>query len=73
MARLRDWWQSSDSSVQIHRTLTFVWLAMVPVAIFTDLKTSIVFLVFVSIYANVVGHWSAWQSGIVEKKQDESP
>jgi len=34
-------------------------------------KNSIPFLVFVSIYANVAGHWSSWQATKVEVKQEE--
>jgi hypothetical protein len=37
----------------------WAWLAsFIPIAL-TDLKTSVPLLVFISIYANVVGHWSA--------------
>ena len=35
-------------------------------------KYSIPFLVFVSIYANVAGHWSSWQAVKVEVKQEEA-
>jgi hypothetical protein len=69
--RLREWWRSPESSVHVHRVLKWVWIGMVPVAILTSLKYSVPFLVGASIYANIVGHWSAEQAGIVERKQDE--
>lgn len=36
------------------------------------LQRSIAFLVFVSIYANVMGHWSSWQAARVEVRQDDA-
>jgi len=46
-------------------------MTMVPITLVTGLKSSIPFLVGVSIYANIVGHWSSWQAARVEVKQDE--
>lgn len=34
-------------------------------------RDSVPFLVGVSIYANIMGHWSSWQAARVEVKQDE--
>lgn len=34
-------------------------------------QTSILYLALVSIYANVAGHWAAWQASRVEVKQEE--
>jgi predicted negative regulator of RcsB-dependent stress response len=33
---------------------------------------NIKFLVFISVYAVVTGHWSSWQAARVEEKQDEA-
>lgn len=50
--------------------LTLIWVAASPfIVIF--LSESVPFLVFVSVYAVVTGHWSAWQAARVEVKQDE--
>ena len=50
--------------------LTILWfLAAFPICIF--LSSSIPFLVFISVYAVVTGHLSAWQAARVEVVQDE--
>lgn len=55
---------------KIHGWLTVIWLvASVPIIIF--LRDSVPALVFISVYANVVGHWSSFQAAKVEVKQDE--
>jgi hypothetical protein len=37
-------------------------LLFAPVVVTTELKKSIEFLVFISVYAVVVGHWSGWSA-----------
>lgn len=55
---------------RIHGCLTVLWfLAAVPICVF--LSTSVPFLVFISVYAVVTGHWSSWQAARVEVKQDD--
>jgi hypothetical protein len=34
-------------------------------------RDSLPFLVFVSVYANVAGHWSSWQASRIEVKAEE--
>lgn len=56
---------------QLHGWLTVVWfIAAVPICIY--LNDSVPFLVFISVYAVVTGHWSSWQAARVEEKQDEA-
>src|SRR4051812_40569287 len=51
--------------------LTVVWfVAAIPICIY--LYDSVPFLVFISVYAVVTGHWSSWQAARVEEKQDEA-
>lgn len=51
-----------------HAALTIAWLLFVaPVLLIEGWKTSISLLVFISIYANVAGHWSAWQAARAEE------
>lgn len=38
---------------------------------FSPIAASIPVLFFISVYANVVGHWSSYQAAKVEVKQDE--
>jgi hypothetical protein len=50
---------------KFHGWATIVWLALaIPICVF--LKQSVAFLVFVSVYAVVVAHWSSWQAARAE-------
>lgn len=54
----------------IHGWLTIIWFAAAfPIMLFWS--ENIQFLVFVSVYAVVTGHWSSWQAARVEEKQDQ--
>jgi hypothetical protein len=55
--------------VTLHGYLTLIWLAASPFIILF-LSDSVPFLVFISVYAVVTGHWSSWQAARVEVKQD---
>lgn len=51
-----------------HKWATITWFAAsIPICIL--LATSIPFLVFISVYAVVTGHWSSWQASRVETRQ----
>jgi hypothetical protein len=55
----------------LHAALTVGWLLFaVPVLVMPGWKESVALLVFISIYANVAGHFAAWQSTRTEEKQD---
>lgn len=57
-----------EAMQDFHKWATIVWFVLaLPICIF--LSSSIPFLVFISVYAVVTGHWSAWQSSRVESKQ----
>lgn len=65
-----EWFMSSEGMRKIHGWATVLWFAAAfPTCIY--LKDSVPFLVFVSVYAVVTGHWSSWQAARVETKQDE--
>lgn len=54
------------SATRLHAALTVIWLIIaIPAVLFW--RDSVPFLVFVSVYANVVGHWSSWQAAHAEK------
>lgn len=55
-----------------HGWSTFVWALLIPLTIFTDLKTSIFWIALMSVWANFVGHFSSWQAARVEVAQDEA-
>lgn len=55
---------------KVNGWLAVVWLvAALPICIF--LSSSVPFLVFVSVYAVVTGHWSSWQAARVEVRQEQ--
>jgi len=54
----------------MHGWLTIIWfIAAFPIMYFWS--ENIKFLVFISVYAVVTGHWSSWQAARVEEKQEE--
>lgn len=56
---------------RLHGVLAIAWFAMIPVSVFTGLKTSVPFLIAISVYALGVGHFSSWQGGRAETKDDD--
>ena len=55
---------------KIHGWLTVIWLiASIPICIF--LANSVPFLVFISVYAVVAGHWASWQAARTEEKENQ--
>jgi hypothetical protein len=52
---------------------TLLWTAMLPIALLTPLKTSLPFIVGVSIYANIASHLSAWVAGRAEVMASPDP
>jgi hypothetical protein len=55
---------------RVNGWLTIFWALMIPVALLSGWMESVIFVSAVSIYANLVGHWSTWQAARVEVKQD---
>ncbi len=45
-----------------HLALAAVWAMTIPAAFIFGWWESVAFVVFASIYANFVGHWSAYQA-----------
>lgn len=55
----------------LHRVLALAWLCAIPVALVTDLKTSIEFLVTISLWALVGSHWAAAEGAKAEAAMHE--
>lgn len=56
---------------RLHGWLTIAWaLAILPTVLWW--RESILWVALISVYANVVGHWSAWQAARAEGVADES-
>lgn len=74
MNTLRSLWASVQSDPTFMRRVNgwaaIIWfIAAFPICIW--LSQSVPFLVFISVYAVVTGHWSTWQAARVEQKQEE--
>jgi hypothetical protein len=54
--------------LKFHAVGWWLWLGTVPLVAFTGLKDSIPFIAAASIYANAIGHLSAWQAVRAEKE-----
>jgi ABC-type lipoprotein release transport system permease subunit len=53
-----------------HATMTGVWLvAIVPSVLWWS--QSVAWIVFMSVWANLAGHFASWQAARVEVKEDE--
>lgn len=69
MRRWRSWWATARSSVITHRVLKWLWIMPgIPVAFL--LRQSLPFVVFMSVYAIIVGHWSAEEAAKAEEKAE---
>lgn len=52
--------------IWVHGIKTLVYAALIPVSLLTDLKSSIAFVVFLSLEALVESSWAAWQGARAE-------
>lgn len=62
MKKLFRLFQDAKFLKHFHAVMTVLWMIMIPVSIFTSLKFSVPFLVFISLWALVSSHWGAWQA-----------
>lgn len=51
-----------------HAAAAVVFAVQIPVALFTGLKDSVPYLVFLSLWALVAAHWGAWQATRAEEE-----
>jgi hypothetical protein len=60
-----------STTVRMHKYLTIVWGGLaVPTILFW--RESIVWVVFMSLYANFVGHWSAYTAAKAERQAEKN-
>lgn len=57
---------------KVNGWLALCWFLAAFPSMLTGIKNSVAYLVFLSIYAIVTGHWASWQAARVEVKQDEA-
>ena len=63
---------TSKRLIAFNMVMTLVWgLALIPTLLW--LKDSILWVAFMSLYANIVGHFSAWVAARAEKSSEENP
>lgn len=56
-------------TTQFHKYATIVWIFLIiPSVLFWS--ESIIWVVLMSVWANIAGHWSAYQASRSEEKQD---
>jgi hypothetical protein len=56
------WLKDPKKAGHFHAGATIFFLVQLPVALLTALKDSVPYLVFLSLWALVAAHWSAWQA-----------
>jgi hypothetical protein len=61
----------AQTTVKMHRYLTVLWGCLsVPTILWW--RDSIVWVVFMSLYANFVGHWSAYTAAKAERQAEKN-
>ena len=69
MRRLREVWDDPQSWRHVHAGLTIAWgVAVIPTVLW--LENSVLWVGLISCYANMVGHFSAWQATRAEKRSE---
>jgi hypothetical protein len=69
--RFRGWWATAHSSLITHRSLKWFWIFPgIPISFV--LRKSVPYLVFLSVYAIITGHWSAEEAAKTEVKAEEA-
>ena len=56
----------------LHAVLTIAWTLCIPLAFFTGWIYSLAFISAISIYANVAGHFSAYQAARAEQNSPDA-
>lgn len=67
------WCGDAQTLKRVNGWLAVIWLGFGLAGLILDgVRESIPVLFFISVYANVAGHWSAWQASRTEVKQDDA-
>lgn len=56
---------------KLHGWLTIFWAVMLPISVTTGLKHSLPYIVGLSVYALMVGHFGAWQGSRAEESNGD--
>ena len=71
LRRLVATWEVLSFGEKFHLCLGLLWVVMIPPTIFLW-KDSIQYLVFISVYAVIVGHISAFQAAKAERNSPDA-
>lgn len=71
ISKVSDWIARPVLLRHFHAIMTLLWFALIPISILTTLKTSLVWIVLMSAWANFASHFSAWQAARVEVRQED--
>lgn len=55
---------------RFHAYAMWIFTIQIPIALLTDLKDSVPYLVFLSLWALVSAHWGAWQATRAEENNN---
>ncbi len=73
MGTIKALWASVQGNPVVMRRVngwfTIFWIAMIPISIVTGWISSVTYVVVLSLWALVSGHWAAWQAARVEVTQ----
>lgn len=73
ISAFREWLAQATTQKSINGYLAIAWLGFGILGLLEQgIRESIPVLFFISVYANVAGHWSGWQGGRTEVKQEEA-
>jgi hypothetical protein len=64
-------WGSARAWQRFHAAMALLWVANIPVAVATDLKRSIAYLIFVSLMTAFSGEMAALHGVTVQRHQED--
>lgn len=70
--RYREWLVSNTVQIVLNTVLAVFFVIMIPLSLISGLKRSVPFLVFLSLWALVAGHWSAALAALAARKVGDS-
>lgn len=72
MSRFREWLTAAQTQKSINGWLAVGWFVAGFVGLLFGAHKSIPILYLLSVYAVVAGHWSGWQGGRTEVRQEQA-
>jgi hypothetical protein len=70
-SKIRNLLEDPKFTTEFHKWATIVWIALlIPSVLWWS--NAIMWVVLMSVWANIAGHWSAYQASRAELKQDQS-